>query len=423
VTRVVLLHTNDIHGRVEGIARIATVVERIRREEPDAQVLYADAGDVEDTSAWLSNVTKGAAMHRLLSAAGCAVATTGNASWVRYGTQVMPDHAHAAAYPLLAANLRARDGSPLPGTSDTALLGEVGFVGVTTRADEFHDDPEELFAVSVLDEAAVLRAHAAELRGRGAAVVVCLSHLGLPLDRDLARAVEGHVDVIVGGHSHDLLPEGERIGPVLVVQAGEYAQHLGRVDVEDGAARARVLSVAEDVRPHPAVLAAEAEAEEAAQATLDEVVAFLDRPLDSQWLAEMLRERMGGELGLAVAGAHLPEPLPAGPLSRGELWRVCDSSANPGLATIEGARLLQMLERGRDPEFQRATPRALRGRQQGRLHLAGAETIDPARSYAVAGTDWELEFYGGLVDREWELEITYDFPTIVREAIEEHLTR
>jgi len=76
--RLTILHTNDIHGRVDGLARIATLVERIRAETPHA-VLFLDAGDVEETTNRLSNITKGAAMHRLLGAAGCDAATVGNA--------------------------------------------------------------------------------------------------------------------------------------------------------------------------------------------------------------------------------------------------------------------------------------------------------------------------------------------------------
>src|SRR5581483_5372044 len=102
--RVTLLHTNDIHGRIEGLARVATLVERIKEETPH-RVIYVDAGDVEETTTRLSNLTKGVAMHRLLSVAGCEVAAVGNAAWLRYGPQVIADQAAAASYPLLLANL------------------------------------------------------------------------------------------------------------------------------------------------------------------------------------------------------------------------------------------------------------------------------------------------------------------------------
>ncbi len=108
--RLVLLHTNDVHGRIDALARAATLVERIRAEE-DAPVLYLDAGDVEETTVRVSSLTKGAAMHCILSAAGCDVATVGNAAWLRYGPQVLAEHAAAADYPLLLANLWPVEGS------------------------------------------------------------------------------------------------------------------------------------------------------------------------------------------------------------------------------------------------------------------------------------------------------------------------
>lgn len=72
-----ILHTNDIHGRIEGLARVATLVAQTRENTPHP-VLYFDAGDIEETNTRLSSLTKGVAMHRLLSAAGCNAAAIGN---------------------------------------------------------------------------------------------------------------------------------------------------------------------------------------------------------------------------------------------------------------------------------------------------------------------------------------------------------
>jgi hypothetical protein len=51
------------------------------------------------------------------------------------------------------------------------------------------------------------------------------------------------------------------------------------------------------------------------------------------------------------------------------------------------------------------------------------DELDPERTYRVAGSDWELGVLSGLADPEWGLSPEYDFPTIVREAVEEHLAR
>ena len=422
--RVTILHTNDIHGRVEGLARIATLVERIRNETPH-RVIYVDAGDVEETTTRLSNLTKGVAMHRLLSAAGCEVSVVGNAVWLRYGPQVVADQARAASYPLLLANL-----SPVDGVQPTALIDGVGFVGVTDPFHSFLDSG--VYGIEVADEVETVRRWARELRARGAELVVCLSHLGYAIDErypsaldpELAEQVQGDVDLIVGAHTHHLLPEGDRIGSVTIAQAGCFAEHLGRIDVIDGEIRVSMIEVGEDVPQHPAVLAAMAAAEADLDASLDEVIAELDAPLDAQWIAEMLRERMQAEIGLATSAVVLDDSLPAGPLRRRDLWEACHSTANPAVVELTGAQLAHMIERGNDAQFQQTTDNPLRGVPRGPLHVAGdAGDLDPERTYVVAATDYELERYGRLVEDAWQLSIRYDFPTIIREAVEERLAQ
>ncbi|HKC77776.1 MAG TPA: 5'-nucleotidase C-terminal domain-containing protein [Gaiellaceae bacterium] len=421
--RVTILHTNDIHGRVEGIARVATLVERIREETPH-RVIYVDAGDVEETTTRLSNLTKGVAMHRLLSAAGCEVSVIGNAVWLRYGPQVIPQQARAASYPLLLANLE-----PVEGVEKTALIDGVGFVGVT---DPFRQFPNwDLYGIHSTDEVEEVRTGARRLREQGAELVVCLSHLGYRrlgasrdavIDPELAEQVQGEVDIIIGAHSHDLLPDGERIGSVLITQTGSFAEYLGRIEVADGEIRASLIPVGDDVPQHPRVLEAIDAAEADLDASLDEVVADLDAPLDAQWIAEALKERMGAEIGLTTSAVVLDRDLAAGPLRRRDLWEACHSTANPAVAELTGAQLIHMIEKGNDPDFQQETDGPLRGKPRGPLHVAGdASSLDPQRVYVVAATDYELEEYGRLIEPDWNLSVRYDFPTIIREAIEERL--
>jgi 2',3'-cyclic-nucleotide 2'-phosphodiesterase (5'-nucleotidase family) len=423
MSRLVVLHTNDVHGDIDALARVATLVERIRAET-DCPVVYVDAGDVEETTTWVSNVTKGAAMHRLLSAAGCEAAAVGNASWVRYGPQVLPAHAAEASYPLLLANVRAPDGSLFGGTCESALVGRLGLVGVTAP---YLEHGIETFHASWVEEAPLVRQLAAELRARGAEHVVLLSHLGLADDRRLAPQLAGAVDAIVGAHSHDVLPHGERIGGVLVAQAGDRGRYLGRLELGPDGAREELLPVGEDVPLHPAVLAAAEAVEPEVEALLAEVVGELPVPLDpeagARLFGDLLLERLGADVALVVPGQAFTEGLPAGRITRGDLWRACDSSANPGVVAMSGAQLAAALKRGRDPDVAASTAQVLRGRPRGVLQVRGLERPDPVREYRVAGTDWELEPYGGLVEAEWGLRPEYEFPTIVREVLEEHFAR
>jgi 2',3'-cyclic-nucleotide 2'-phosphodiesterase (5'-nucleotidase family) len=432
--RVLIAHTGDLHGNVDGLARAATLVERLRAEN-DCPVIYVDAGDVEETTTWISNVTKGAAMHRLLSAAGCQAACVGNAAWLRYGPQVIAAHADEASYPLLLANLRERDGSVLPGASETALLdvdgARVGLIGITAPMDEI-DILDEL-GLTRLDEVELVGRLAGELRGAGADHVVLLSHLGLAVpessvdDRRLVPAVADMVDAVIGGHSHDVLPNGELLGGTVVSHAGSHAAYVGVLELGPDGARARLVEVSADLPPHPGVLEALASVEPEIEALLGEVIGELPRPLDheeaSSWFADLLRERTNADVALVTPWAAFTGSLPGGALTRGALWEVCGSSANPGVAELPGRQLLVMLERGLDPEFAAVTPRPLRGRPRGLLQISGSvDSIHSDGVYRVAATDWELEPYGGLVEREWGLDVEYyNLPTILREFIEESL--
>ena len=89
--------------------------------------------------------------------------------------------------------------------------------------------------------------------------MLALSHLGVGADRALAGRVPG-VDVFLGGHSHTLLSDTEPgaagpahavldgpAGPAVVLQAGAYGRHLGRLDL-DVAADGTVLAYGGDCR-------------------------------------------------------------------------------------------------------------------------------------------------------------------------------
>jgi 2',3'-cyclic-nucleotide 2'-phosphodiesterase (5'-nucleotidase family) len=424
VPRLVILHSNDLHGRIDALARIATIVEQVRAQET-APVLYVDAGDVEEATVRISNLTKGAAMHRLLSAAGCQAAVVGNAAWLRYGFQVIPAHAEAASYPLLLANLPGAQGVR-PAVMLVAGGWNVGLIGITDPFPCLLGAAD--YGVQSVDVIPLVRTLATELRDGGADLVVLLSHVGYENpalgydDRDLAAALDGVVDLVIGAHSHTLLPTGKWIGGVLVTQAGEFGEQLGRIDVRDGNLSARVLPVPSETPRHPGVLAAAEQAERALGAHLDEVIAHLDLPLDAGYVAGVYRRRMQADVGIATEFATLNAPLPPGPLDRRTLWEQCDSTGNPGVVEMAGRQLEAMIQRAADPEFQSSTARPLRGKPRGRLFVCGSEAIDPDRVYRVAGSDWELEPYGGMVEDEWALEPIYDFPTIVREAIEDDLS-
>ena len=444
---LIILHSNDIHGRIEGLARIATLLERVRAEHPDIPVLYVDGGDIEETSEYISNVTRGVAMHRLLSAAGCEVATVGNGGLLRYGPQLLEEYALAAQYPLLLANLRTTDGETLPGTVPATIIEagslRVGFIGLTAQ---FFDIYSTFFGLRTLPEMPLVQDLARELRQQGADIVIFLSHLGLADDRKVAETVQDDVDLIIAAHTHEVLPEGEWVGKVPIVEAGMYAEYLGRVDIQRDGRQATVqrislIPVTDDIPRAERVLEENRTIEQEVLPFLNEIVGELAEPLDfatdrecgaANLAADMLRERMNADVGLITTSIGIIASLPAGPLTRKTLWDACSSPANPGVVDMTGTQLTALITKGQDIEFAKDSPRAMRGMERGLIHLSGAvirdghilindQPIEPERIYRVAGSDWELDTYGDYADPAWKLHPTYDVPVIIREALEEYL--
>ncbi len=444
----IILHTNDIHGRIEGLARIATMVEQIKSDNSGVPILYFDAGDIEERSVLLSSFTKGSAMHRLLSISGCDVAAVGNGGIGTYGPQMLAEYAKVASYPLLLANLYDANRMVPDGAQSTTLLDagsvKLGVIGVT-NTDIGYEDFGFTVASPVL--APLIQSLATQLRQEGAHTIILLSHLGLDADRELAAELQEDVALIIGAHSHNLLPEGERIGNILIAQAGQYAEYLGRLDLAwDGKQliinHVATLPVRVDIQPATHILNAVQTIEAEIEQFLAEVVGELAEPLDTavdreckaaNLMADMLRERMNAEVGIATPLVSFSGPLAAGVLRRGTLWEISPSPANPGVVTMTGEQLLAVVTRGQDRAFALKKPRIGRGQARGLMHLSGAslhsgqllihgQPIELTREYSVAGSDWELSAYGGYVAAEWNLQVRYDMPIILREALEEYLS-
>lgn len=438
-----LLHWNDLHGRFDALARLSARARAIRAEA-DHPVLLLDGGDVEDTGVRLSALTYGVAGWRLLGAAGVDAAVTGNGGLLRYGPSVLPRYAAALGAPPVVCDLETADGSTPEGAVPSRLLDagglRVGVVGATDYYAQY-----DAFGLRERGRVTAVRREAADLRARGADVVVLLSHAGIHHDRGLSWALSGRVDVVVGGHTHDLLTAGDLSQGVPIAQAGCHGEHLGRILLEvDPAGGVEVVGmrlehVPDDAPADPAVLAELAACERDLDTWLAEPVGVLPEPFSCRTtgdspvvrlLATALLHHRPADVGVLIGG-HCTAGLPAGTVTRHHVWSATSSPANLATGTLTGAELDVMLRRGLTEEYAASTPRVFRGRPRGLLHVVGARLdrgrvlvgdrpLEHDRRYSVTGSDLELSPYGALVDHELpDLEVRTD--AILPELLESYL--
>lgn len=441
MTTLEILHWNDVHGRFTALARLSARARVIREAAPHP-VLVFDGGDIEEASVRVSALSYGVAGWRLLGAAGVDAAVVGNGGVLRYGPGILPAYAEALGSPPLVCDM-SLDGAIPQGAAAARLLSAggvaVGVIGATDYYPQY-----DAFSLREEGRITAVRREADALRAAGADVVVLLSHCGVHQDRGISWALSGKVDLIVGGHSHDVLDGGDLDHGVPIAQAGCNGDYLGRITLHVDADGARVAgmnveTVSQEAPEDPSVMDALAAAEGDLDAWLREPVATLpeavgwaeggDSPI-ARLVVTALLDKHPGDVGLLIA-AQCTAGLPAGRVTRGDVWAATSSPANPATATLAGAQLRSMLSQGLSSQYSCAVSRTFRGRPYGLLHMVGAavdgETImvngrplDDDRRYRVTGSDTELSSYGQLLPAD-PADLRLFTPTILPEVLEAHL--
>lgn len=457
-----IFHTNDMHGRLEAMARLSSFARRLRSEaEAEGHCVYLwDAGDSTDPRVRLCRMSRGVAFSSIMNVMGYSLKTIGNVIPITYGPQAIADIAAAADFPILAANLRNGD-KPLPeglGEYEFFPLSSrytMGVIGLTSPWGGLYQN----LGMSLPDTCQVARQLVGQLRSRGASLVIVLSHLGLEDDRRLAETVTG-IDVIIGAHSHDLLPTGEICNNVLITQAGQYAEALGRVDIslyrDTGRLRswtARVLEVPADELPDPSVTAIIDDVEEGVTSRLSQVIGSLASPLDlnhfrecglGSLAADALREHTSAELAMMSSGLLRHDLQHADAVTLGQLEASCSTIVNPCLSKVRGEQLLQALERGLDHSVIASKHYLLQGNPMGIPQISGMQvTFDPKepvgrrvkqvkigvepleaqREYLLAHTNVEVAPDVGYLLLEGSQRTFQEVPAVLLDVIESYVRR
>ncbi|WJV30935.1 cell wall-binding repeat-containing protein [Rossellomorea sp. AcN35-11] len=211
-----------------------------------ANSLLLDAGDVFSGTLYFRQYLGQADLHFMNELKYDAM-TLGNHEFDK-DSKTLADFIKNMEFPMVSSNVTVtgdKDLEPLfkneigqPGDGGyvyPAMIKEVdgekvGIYGLTTPDTEFIANPGE----HVVFEDAVEKSKATikMLKDKGVNKIA-LSHLGYANDLELAEEVDG-LDIIVGGHSHTVLEEPvviEKAEPTVIVQAGEYLNLLGLLDV------------------------------------------------------------------------------------------------------------------------------------------------------------------------------------------------
>jgi sulfur-oxidizing protein SoxB len=219
------------YGRIGGLDRLATVVNRVRAERGNDKVLFLDGGDTWQGSLG-SNASRGQDMVDCMALLK-PDAMTGHWEFT-YGEARVKELIKSLGFPFLALNIRDTEWNepafePMKmferGGVKVAVLGQA--FPYTPVANPRWMMPKWSFGIREED----VRANVEKARKAGAQLVVLLSHNGFDVDRKLAARVTG-IDVILTSHTHDALPEAIKVGNTLLVVSGSHGKFVSRLDLD-----------------------------------------------------------------------------------------------------------------------------------------------------------------------------------------------
>jgi S-sulfosulfanyl-L-cysteine sulfohydrolase len=431
------------YGKVGGFAHLATLVKRLRASRPGALLL--DGGDTWQGSAtalW----TKGQDMVDACKRLGVDV-MTGHWEFTLGAERVkeIVDKDFAGRIEFLAQNVKTTDfGDPVfkpyvireMNGVPVAILGQA--FPYTPIANPRYMIPD--WTMGIQDEE--MQKVVTEARGKGAQVVVLLSHNGMDVDLKMASRVTG-IDAILGGHTHDGVPAPTVVknagGQTLVMNSGSNGKFLSVLDFDVSVGkgggkirgiRYKLLPVFSNLLPADTEMAAAIDTMRAPhQAKLAEKLAVSEGLLfrrgnfNGSWdqlILDALMEVRGAQIafspgfrwgtsilpGQAITFEHVMDQTAitypystlsdmSGEMIKNILEDVCDNLFNPDPYKQQGGDMVRV-----GGMSYTCDPNAAMGSRIGDMRLDG-KPIESGKTYKVAG--WAPVAEGASGEPIWDV--------------------
>lgn len=343
-----ILHTNDLHSDFKRWAKVTSCLEQ-RRSQLAGEVLLFDIGDHADRVDPLTESSSGRANVTMMNQVGYHGVTIGNNEGITFSKIDLEQLYEDANFPVIIANLFDENGRRPSWVKPFNIITlkdglKIGVIGLTIPFYSFY----KTLGWEIMDPFLVIESLIKDLR-KEADVIILLSHLGLNYDEQIAKQFEG-IDVILGGHTHDVLLEGKRVNETLIAQAGKFGKFVGQVsisyDLNERKVR-NVEAVCHPVEPYKINENTEKMITQLAKNELNKLkqdVAILKEPINVSWqkpspfgylMAKALKDWCQADIGMVNSGVLL-ESLPIGPVTKEDLHRLCPHPINPGKVMIKG---------------------------------------------------------------------------------------
>lgn len=352
-----IYHTNDVHSHLESWPRTRQFLQQKRKqhEENGETCLIFDLGDFIDRADLYTEATLGKDNIKLLNEAGYDAVTIGNNEGITLAKEALETLYDEAEFDVVLSNLKHLDGSQ-PSWAKPFIIyttKENIRIGVIAATAPFTDYYRPL-GWEIIKPIENLQEIAKDLR-ENVDILICLSHLGLKTDEELAILIP-NINLIVGSHTHHVLECGKIVGNKLLTGGGKFGEYLGHttVTIDGNKETEKIITELITLKqlPHIEGETREIEALHNLGKELLSVEVFkANKYFNCEWyhdshlarlFAKALLDFSQADCAFFGAGIFLT-PLKKGPVTAYDLHKMLPHPINACVITMTGAQLIECL--------------------------------------------------------------------------------
>ncbi|MEI5907851.1 bifunctional UDP-sugar hydrolase/5'-nucleotidase [Bacillus spongiae] len=443
IEKIHIYHTNDLHSHFENWPRISRFLSERKRQHEVAgeEVIFLDLGDFVDKWHPLTEGSKGKASVPLLNEVGYDAVTIGNNEGITFSHEELDTMYKEAQFDVVVANLYTKKGQRpkwvKPYIKKKLKSGfTFAIIGITAYYEHFY----QLLGWKMtppLDELKKVLDDITDVDG-----IILMSHLGIRDDEWIATEHEV-IDVLLGGHTHHLLPNGKVIHQSLLGAAGKYGYYIGHVQLSiDTSTNTIVNKTAtvyktEDLEEKKQDQKLINDWMEQGKSLLNKEVVKLKNGLKGDWfnpspltqlLCDAIHHWTKADCTFINSGLVLGD-LPQGSITQYHIHSLLPHPINPCAVTLTGAELKEVIKQSLNPELPQLQLKGLgfRGQVMGNIVYKGitigesindlsinGEKIELHREYRLGTTD--MFTFGHFFPELKRAKKTYYMPEFIRDV-------
>lgn len=327
---VIILHTNDMHSKIDNFGKLAYLTDSLRKTHP--YVFLVAAGDNFTGNPIVDMYPeKGYPMIDLMNKLRFDVTAMGNHEF-DLGQDVLNKRRKQATFPFISCNIDA-SGAVVKQTNPYLILKagkiKIPLLGIIQLGENGLPDshPSRLEGIKFTN--GIEKAKDFIWLKDKYGILIGLTHLGVEADELLAGAYP-QFDLIIGGHSHTTMTKPMMVNDVMIVQAGSGLRYVGKttLQITDGKVSNReyeLIPLASITKTNPVVQAIIDKYNDNDE--MNRVVAFAETAFNSQeelgcLMTDAITARFKVDFAFQNGGGIRISSLPQGEIKMKDIFRL-----------------------------------------------------------------------------------------------------